>query len=249
MNPVYIRLPLVFSYSEWQYWNSARKGDFKGFMASIHRPVKRIIDVYEPGEGKAQIIERPSQLSDILWRASRGELGIRNIAITWMLFGSGLRINEVAQLRIKDVFWPNGDLKKTFIVPAKYTKTDKSRVAYIVVPQQRQAIKAWCNQRFENKAMLSSAGEFGGLAPDSPLFLSKKGKFWRKFSFNNKKYSVKVDGDEVLKETAVCSSLENLMREIIKGAGIQGGSSHSGRRSLATWLDRKGCDLELIRYI
>lgn len=39
------------------------------------------------------------------------------------------------------------------------------------------------------------------------------------------------------------------MREIMKGAGIQGGSSHSGRRTLATWLDRKGCDLELIRYI
>ena len=39
------------------------------------------------------------------------------------------------------------------------------------------------------------------------------------------------------------------MREIMKGAGIEGGSSHSGRRTLATWLDRKGCDLELIRYI
>lgn len=39
------------------------------------------------------------------------------------------------------------------------------------------------------------------------------------------------------------------MREIMKGAGIQGGSSHSGRRTLATWLDRKDCDLELIRYI
>ena len=47
----------------------------------------------------------------------------------------------------------------------------------------------------------------------------------------------------------VCSSLENLIREIQKGAGIQGGSIHSGRRTLATWLDRKGCDLELIRYI
>lgn len=39
------------------------------------------------------------------------------------------------------------------------------------------------------------------------------------------------------------------MRDILKGSGSEGGSSHSGRRTLATWLDRKCCDLELIRYI
>lgn len=47
----------------------------------------------------------------------------------------------------------------------------------------------------------------------------------------------------------VCSSLENLMRSIIKGAGIEGGSSHSGRRTLATWMDRNGCSLEAIQDI
>ncbi|UUA75236.1 site-specific integrase [Cellvibrio sp. QJXJ] len=94
------------------------------------------------------------------------------------------------------------------------------------------------------KAMLSDDGSYGGLSGESPLFLSKKG-VWRKFSFNVKRYKTE-DGE---KETLICSSLENLMREIFKGAGIQGGSSHSGRRTLATWLDRKGCDLELIRYI
>ena len=37
------------------------------------------------------------------------------------------------------------------------------------------------------------------------------------------------------------------MREIIKGGGLHGGSSHSGRRSLATWLDWAGRDLDLIQ--
>ena len=90
-------------------------------MVSKIRPVKRLVEVYEPGEGKAQVIDRPSQLTDVLWRAYRGELGVRNIAIVWMLFGSGMRINEVAQLKIKDVYWPTGELKKTFIIPAQYT--------------------------------------------------------------------------------------------------------------------------------
>ena len=100
-------------------------------------------------------------------------------------------------------------------------------------------------QRIDEKAMLSDDGSYGNLRGDSPLFLSKKG-MWRKFAFNAKRYKTK-NGEQ--KEVLVCSSLENLMRDIMKGAGIQGGSSHSGRRTLATWLDRKGCDLELIRYI
>lgn len=206
--------------------------------------MKRLIDVYEPGEGKAQVIDRPSQLTDVLWRAYRGELGARNVAIVWMLFGSGMRINEVAQLKVKDVCWPTGELKKTFIIPAQYTKTNKSRVAYVVAPQHRQALSSWLAQRVNEKAMLSEDRSFGGLSGESPLFLSKKGT-WRKFAFNTKRYNTE-DGE---KEILVCSSLENLMREILKGAGVQGGSSHSGRRTLATWLDRKGCDLELIRYI
>ena len=213
-------------------------------MVSKSRPIKRLINVYEPGEGKAQVIERPSQLNNVLWRASKGELGRRNVAITWMLFGAGMRINEVAQLKVKDVYFKDGELKKTFTIPAKYTKTNESRVAYIVAPQHRQAIEAWRIQRIRERAMLSNDECYGGLSADSPLFLSKKGT-WRKFAFNLKRYKTRSGEKEVL----VCSSLENLMREILKGAGIEGGSSHSGRRTLATWLDRKGCDLELIRYI
>ena len=101
-----------------------------------------------------------------------------------------------------------------------------------------------CDRDVDERAMVSKNGSFGGLSEDSPLFLSKKGT-WRKFAFNTKRYKTQ----EGVKEVLVCSSLENLIRDILKGAGIQGGSSHSGRRTLATWLDRKGCDLELIRYI
>ena len=47
----------------------------------------------------------------------------------------------------------------------------------------------------------------------------------------------------------MCGSLENLVRKLLKGSGLQHGSSHSGRRTLATWMDRKGYDLELIQRI
>lgn len=160
--------------------------------------------MYEPGEGKAQVVDRPSELTNVLWRASRGDLGRRNVAINWMLFGTGMRINEVAQLKVKDVYRLDGELKKTFIIPAKHTKTNKSRVAYIVAAHQRQALSEWKEQRVNEKAMLSDDGSYGNLRGDSPLFLSKKGA-WRKFAFNAKKYK-KKNGEH--KEVFVCSSLE-----------------------------------------
>lgn len=208
------------------------------------RPIKRLLDKYEPGEGKAAVVSAPKDLSHILFVASKGELGRRNVAIMWMLFGSGLRISEVGQLKVSDIYYPDGELKRSFIIPGTYTKTSKPRTAYIIVPQQREALDAWRRHRISEKAIASDGGSYGGLKGDSPLFLSKKGA-WRKFAFNVKKYKTKNG----IKETLVCASLENTIREIIKSSGIQGGSSHSGRRSLATLMDHKGYDLDLIQKI
>lgn len=78
------------------------------------RPTRRLLADPEHGRGKAQIVDRPGQLSHILWAASRGELGRRNVAVIWMLFGSGMRVNEVAHLLVSDVFYSDGQLKEVF---------------------------------------------------------------------------------------------------------------------------------------
>jgi len=208
------------------------------------RHVKRLIAKYEPGEGKALVLEKPSELSHLLFVASRGIHGVRNISIIWMLFGSGLRIGEVAKLKVSDIYYPDGELKNSFVIPGTYTKTSKPRLAYIKVKQQRASLDKWKGQRLAERALLSDDGTYGGLRGDSHVFLSKKGT-WRKFAFNVKKYTTEA-GE---KETLVCSSLENLVRDITKKAGFQGASSHSGRRSLATLMDRKNYDLELIQKI
>jgi len=208
------------------------------------RPVKRLIEEYESGKGKAQVVDKPGQLNHILFVASRGPLGRRNVGIMLMLFCSGMRINETAQLKVKDVYYPDGHLKTTFIIPGTYTKTGKPRPAYIKVKQHRESLGLWKQQRLDESAMCSTDGSYGGLDGDSPLFLSKKGA-WRSFSFSPKAYKTK----EGIKTTMVCASVENLVRDLIKSAGIQGGSSHSGRRSIATIMDRKGFDLKLIQKI
>ena len=211
------------------------------------RPVKRLIYESTPGSGQAQAITKPSDLEHLLWVASRGQLGNRNVGVMWMLFGSGLRINEVAQLKVSDIYWKEDrTLCNSFVIPASYTKTNKSRLAYLLAKAQRAAITSWEQQRIDEGIFVE---EFNGktvLKYDSPLFLSKHGKGWRHLSFNAKKY-ITDSGEE--KTTLVCASLENLVRNIIKSAGFQDGSSHSGRRSLATIMDRKGFDLNLIQQL
>ena len=191
-------------------------------MATKRRPIKRIDHDYKVGSGQAQTLDTPSQLTNLLLRAYRNEMGKRDVAIIWMLFGSGMRVNEVAQLKVKDVIYKNGELKKTFSLPAKYTKTNNSRAVYIVVRQQREALEVWIRQRLDEAGMLSSDGSYGGLRGDSPLFLVKKGG-WHTLSFNFKRYKTK----EGVKESLICSSLENLMRDVIKSSGIHAGSSRS----------------------
>ena len=70
-----------------------------------------------------------------------GKNGTRNVAIIWMLFGSGLRINEIAQLKVRDVFYSSEDLKKSFVLPGSYTKTGKPRIIYILATDHREALE------------------------------------------------------------------------------------------------------------
>ncbi|MCE2597187.1 site-specific integrase [Motilimonas cestriensis] len=207
---------------------------------------KRAITRLFAGKKKAAVVESKKQLKHLLWAASRGKTGNRTLCVVWFLFGSGLRVNEVAQLTVADVIHESGQIKDSFTIRGTTTKTSKPRVGYIVARGHKQAVSDWITQRLEEGAMTSGAAEFGGLKPDSPLILSKRGKSWRTLAFNEKRYKDK-DGNE--RSTLVCSSLENLIRNLFKSAGLHGGSSHSGRRTLATWLYRKGYDLELIQDI
>lgn len=122
--------------------------------------------------------------------ASRGSLGKRNVAIIWMLFGSGLRVNEVAKLTVSDLVRSTGEIKTTFTIPSSYTKTGKSRTAYILAKAHREAIAAWIGQRTTERVFVADSCDHGGLRPDSPMFaITKKGKSWRTMAFRDKKYS------------------------------------------------------------
>ncbi|GEK08956.1 tyrosine-type recombinase/integrase [Pseudoalteromonas peptidolytica] len=215
-----------------------------------HKPVKRRpiseaakrLEAKTKGAGK---LKDKAQLKHILANANRGDCAERNIALIWFLFGSLTRITETCYLRVSDVFTKSGKLKMIFRMKAEYTKTGRSRDCALVLKQQRQALLDWRDRRLNDKAMLSDDGSYGGLRGDSYLFLSRSGKRWVSLAFNPKKYKT-LDG---IKETMVCSSMENYIRNLFKSCGAKNLSSHSGRKSTASLLSDAGIDYGVIQMV
>lgn len=209
------------------------------------RPVKRITLPRKGREGQSKAITRPKDLSHIFYVASLNLYGVRDVAILAMLFGSGLRVTECANLEVRDVVFKSGNIKQSAWMPAKYTKGSRPRRFYLPFEWQREALSRWLAYRIDKRALCSSQpNEYRGLQPRSKLFLTK-GAVWSAFALNHKKY-VKNGVEEL---TLICSSMENLVRKILTRAGFKGGSSHSGRRSLGTVMDRADFDFELIRHL
>lgn len=113
----------------------------------------------------------------------------------------------------------------------------------LVLKQQRLALFAWRERRLQDGAMLSGDGSYGGLRGDSPLFLASSGKRWVNLSFHHKKYETK-DG---MKQTLVCASMENYVRDLFKSCGFKQGSSHSGRKSTSSLLSDSGVPYDVIQ--
>ncbi len=193
-------------------------------------------------EEKAAVL-KPGDFKRLLREAAYGRNGKRNVAIVWMSFGSALRVTEIANLRVKDVLEKNGDLKDEFRLPGAYTKNSESRLVYMLEPEHQEALNCYLEWRIEKGRRLGGNQDYRGLKSDSPLFLARGNSG---FAFRKKVYE-KVDGS--IAEYWVCSSMQQLISELIKKVGVAGGSSHSGRRTFATRLADRGVDLEYIKYL
>lgn len=203
------------------------------------RFINRLVDSTQT---KAAVLE-PYQFKDLLLVANDSRNGLRNIAIIWHSFGSALRITEIAHLKIKDVLDRDGTVIKVGTLSGKYTKTGKSRSLIQVEKKQQTAIKKYLEQRVGKGLRTTERSDYMGLDPESPLYLSRGQSG---FSLTLKTYQ-KENGE--LEEYWSCSSLQQLISKLIKRVGVVGGSTHSGRRTLATRLNARGISDDIIQDI
>lgn len=156
----------------------------------------------------------------------------------------GMRVTEIAQIEVQDVLFSSGIARQEVSLRAVITKGCRQRSIYLTHKLTIDALERYLNHRLENRLGTElNADKYRGLSPATTLILTHKGS---KFYLNTKR-RINYAGEQV--DYLACDSLQSHITKLYRDAGILQGSSHSGRRSFASNLLRKGASLETVQQL
>lgn len=151
---------------------------------------------------------------------------------------TGLRVTELSLITVSDLVTKQGEIKPEIALRAAITKGCKPRTIWLSKRAQ-DVIQEYIDHRLSLKQGVSLNNSYQGLNPRSCFILSSKG-----FPYSLKaKKRVSYDGTLAIYWCA--DSVELLVRNIYQKCGMKG-TSHSGRRSLASNLNAANVPLKTI---
>ena len=166
----------------------------------------------------------------------------RDQMLLWLTHTTGIRVTELALLRIDDVLYPSGAIREEVYLRAEITKGCRPRNIHLTHPKCIEAIGAWLNARRRRGWGLSRESTYRGFMPFPKLVLTHKG---RSFEMAVKRREL----DAGPKEYRACDALQQTMSRLYRQAGIKLGSSHSGRRTLAARVLAATGDVETVQAV
>ena len=152
-----------------------------------------------------------TELSRVLVYVSKHKHNARNRAMLLLTHWAGMRVGEVASLRICDVLNDSGTVKDEIRLKAEQTKGKYPRTVYLNARTQLEL------NNYIRTLQVRDA--------QKPLF-----------------YTQKRDGFSA-------NTLTQYFHFLYKRAGIDGASSHSGRRSFLTGLANKGTAIHILKSL
>jgi integrase/recombinase XerD len=167
---------------------------------------------------QAKVLNEKEVRKVLLYIAARKHAA-RNRAMFMTTTNCGLRVKEVAALRISDVLASDGTIREEFFLSAEQTKGSKGRTIVLSKKMQDELHNYLC-YRFKLKDLLAVTMTDTNRA----LFPSQK-DCHRGFS---------------------ASTLAQHFHYMYKGANVDGASSHSGRRGFITNLANKGVSVRVL---
>jgi len=150
-----------------------------------------------------------AELKRLLAVIDTGKHGARNRCAVMLSFLAGLRVGEIAQLKMADVFDIDGQLRDQITLKAETTKTKEARTIFVGKRLRTEL------ERYRLSGVMATSA-------DKPLLATQKRSA---FSPN---------------------TLCQLFARVYRDAGIDGASSHSGRRSFITKLAHAGVSPKVI---
>lgn len=179
---------------------------------------------------KAPVVEESEFRHAVKVAAVTGQSKERDVALLWVLYGTGMMPIEAARLTVGDYLGADGAVREESGIRAEVAFNDIPRPLYWSNKGVIGAINAYLAARLRD-----------GYASDleSPLFLTASGQ---PFTFTRR---VTAAGAE----SYSCESLTQIIRRLHTQAGIEGGSALSARRTFGVRLHRKGYDLRHIQTL
>jgi integrase/recombinase XerD len=146
----------------------------------------------------------------------------RNRCMFLLTHQSGMRVGEVAALRICDVLTTDGQIKEEVRLSAEQTKGDKARMVYLPTKLQ-QELKSYLLTRFKVKDL-------------QPIMLTDTSRAL----FGTQKNSIRGFSSNTL-----CQFFHYMYKDV----GLSEASSHSGRRGFITNLANKGISVRVLQEL
>lgn len=195
--------------------------------------------------GRQAAVIRPSQVRHLLRvTQATSRHWQRDHVVLLLGHTCGMRVTEIARLAVRDVLLPSGALRSEISLRAEITKGLRQRCVYLTHKLAREAVERYIEHRWTgDQGTELDRRKYRGLCPDTALVLTHKGSA---FELTSKP---RRSADGVLEEYVACDSLQAHVTKLYRDAGLADCSSHSGRRTLATNLVRRGEPLETVQRL
>jgi integrase/recombinase XerD len=152
-----------------------------------------------------------TELRRVLDYTATRKHGARNRAMLLLTHYAGMRVGEVASLRLCDVLNDSGSIKDEIRLKPDQTKGRYARTVYLNARMQKELFQYISQLKIQDEA--------------KPLFYTQKRAG---FSAN---------------------TLAQYFFYLYRKTGIEGASSHSGRRSFLTHLANKGTSIHILKSL
>ena len=188
---------------------------------------------------KAPVVEEASIRHAVKVASITGQAKLRDVALLWVAYGTGMMPIELAKLTVGDYLAADGTVREDAQIRAEIAFNDLARPLYWTNKGVAAALDAYLAERVRNGYGAGDEGRYRGLDPASPIFLTVDGK---PFTFTRR---VTPAGSVSFS----CESMTQIIRRLHTQAGIEAGSALSARRTFAVRLHRKGYDLRHIQVL